>query len=435
MVRVRVMRPVVSVVKYVDAYRSLREAIELSNGLHGFSRHDKILIKPNIVAWDFDLPFPPFGVVTTSAVMFALAQILAEEGFRNITIGEASRPVPRTQGRAIYKALGYEKLRENYGVELVDFNEEGFEPVDFGNFKLSVARKALEADKIINVPVLKTHNQCKVSLGIKNLKGVLDRKSKMFCHNTETDLNYIFPHIIEKLPVALTIIDGIFTLEKGPGPTGKAHRKDLLIASRDPLACDVVGAAIMGYDAVEVPSLKYFAERHGRSLDLADIEVRGEEIAKHSSYVDYDWEWTKDNTGPVGFEKRGITGLAVRKYDNTLCTGCSMLYNPMLVMLMSAFKGEPFPGIEVVTGKQQLAGPGFAKTVLFGQCACKLNKNNPHIRKAIPIPGCPPDLKRFEKAMREEGIGCDYDDYVRYRHYIFERYRNREEFDLGLYLK
>ncbi|MBC7104428.1 MAG: DUF362 domain-containing protein, partial [Firmicutes bacterium] len=213
--------------------------------------------------------------------------------------------------QAIYRTLGYEKLREGYGVDLVDFNEEEFVPVDFGTFRLSVAKRALEADKIINVPVLKTHNQCKVSLGIKNLKGVLDKKSKMFCHNTETDLNHVFPHIIEKLPVALTVIDGIFTLEKGPGPTGKAHRKDLLIASRDPLACDVVGAALMGYDAADVPSLSYFAGRHGRSLDLADIEVRGEEVAKHSSYVDYDWEWTKDNTGPAGFEKRGITGLAV----------------------------------------------------------------------------------------------------------------------------
>ncbi|MDI6822827.1 MAG: DUF362 domain-containing protein [Bacillota bacterium] len=426
--------PVVSVVKFEEPYRSLQETLDLCDGFRGLDPSDRILIKPNLVIWDFDLPFPPFGVVTTSAVVFALVQILAEKGLRRITIGEAGSPAAKTQGRAIYKVLGYEKLRDTYGVELVDFNEERFEPVDFGGFTLSVARRALEADKIINVPVLKTHNQCKVSLGIKNLKGVLDRKSKMFCHHPERDLNHVFPRIAGKLPVALTVIDGIFTLEKGPGPTGRAHRKDLLIASRDVLACDIVGAEIMGYRAEDVPSLKYYAECHGRSLDLADIQVRGEEIEKHRSRVEYDWEWTSDNTGPIGFEKRGIKGIAVRKYDDSLCTGCSVLYNPMLIMLMSSFKGEPFPGIEVVSGKRQLASKGFTKTVLFGKCACELNKNNENIVEAIPIRGCPPDLKRFEKAMCEAGIDCSYADYVKYRHYLFNRYKDRKEFDMGLYL-
>lgn len=428
-------KPVVAIVKYVDPYRSLREAIELCDGLTGFDKNEQILIKPNIVAWDFDLPFPPFGVITTSAVIFALVQILAEEGFRRIMIGEASRPVPKTQGRAIYKALGYEKLKENYGVELIDFNEEKFVPVDFGDFQLVIAQRALAADRIINVPVLKTHNQCKVSLGIKNFKGVLDRKSKMFCHNVHRDLNQIFPRIIEKLPVALTIIDGIFTLERGPALSGKAYRKDLLIASRDPFACDVVGAEIIGYSAGEVPYLKYFAARHGRSLSLADMVIKGEEIAAQRSFVAYDWEWTEANTGPAGFARHGITGLAIRKYDDTLCTGCSMLYNPMLIMLIAAFRGEPFPGIEVVTGKKQMASPGFAKTVLFGKCVCELNKNNPHIQKAIPIRGCPPDLRQFEKALQAEGIPCDYGEYVKYRHYIFNRYQGKEGFDLGLYLR
>ena len=234
--------------------------------------------------------------------------------------------------------------------------------------------------------------------------------------------------------MALTIIDGIFALEKGPGPTGRAHRKDLLIASRDALACDIVGAEVMGYRAEEVPSLKFYADHHGRSLDLMDIELKGEEIAKHRSYVEYDWEWTKDNTGPIGFQKRGITGLAVRKYDDTLCTGCSLMYNPMLIMLMSAFKGRPFPGIEVVSGKRQLASQGFAKTVLFGKCAYELNKDNPNVAEAIPIRGCPPDLKKFEKAMREAGIECSYADYVKYRQYLCDRYRDRREFDMSLYL-
>lgn len=428
-------KPVVAVKSYKDPYQSLKEALELCSGFEDFNKKDKILIKPNLVAWDFELPYPPFGVITTSELLFALVEILYERGFRNLTIGEAPLNVPKTMGREIFKKLGYEKLKDKYGVELVDFNEDKFEKVEFDFFSLSLAQKALEADKIINMPVLKTHNQAKVSLGLKNLKGCLNRQSKMRCHSRDVDLNYMFPYIIEKLPVTLTIIDGVFTLAKGPGHFGKAYRKNLIIASKNALACDVVGAELMGYKAGEVEHLKFFAGRHGLSTDLGDIEIRGEELEKHRSSVEYDWEWTEENTMPAGFHNRGISGLAVRKYDNTLCTGCSMMYNPMLILLMSAYKGKPFPGVEILSGKRQKASPGFEYTVLFGKCACDLNKDNPHIKNAVPIKGCPPSFKQLEEGLQKAGISCDYNEYVKYRHYIYGRYKKEDGFDLGLYVK
>ncbi len=427
-------RPVVSVVQFQEPYGTVREALDLCRGLEGIGKDDRILIKPNLVGWDVDFPVPPYGMVVTSAVMFALVKILAEEGFRKITIGEGPLMIPKTMGRVMFKTFGYERLRDRYGVELVDFNEEKFTEVDFGDFKLSVARKVLEADKIINLPVLKTHNQTKVSLGLKNLKGCLNRKSKMFCHGkVNEDLDRLFPRIIERLPVALTIIDGVFSLEKGPSYTGRAIRKDLVIASTDPYACDVVGAEIMGYRVEDVPHLKYFADVHGRSYSLKDIEVAGEDVGEHRKFVDYDFEWTPDNTGPAAFEKRGITGLALRKYDNTLCTGCSVSFTPMIMVLMSAFKGEPFPGTEVLSGKIQTASPGFEKTILFGKCACDLNKDNPNIKKPIPVKGCPPKLEDFIGALKAEGIDCSMDEYVKYRHHLYDRYKGKEGFDPALY--
>ena len=423
----------VSIVKVNDVYESLKESLNLSNGLAGLNANDKILIKPNIVSWDFDLPFPPYGVITTSAVISSLVRILTEHGFRDLTIGEGALPMKSSQGEAVYETLGYRKLQERYGVKLVDFNQGEFVATDYGDgLILDIAKQALEADKIINVPVLKTHSQAKVSLGIKNLKGCLNKRSKQFCHGVgDEDLSLMFPRIIEKLPVALTIIDGLYTLEKGPAHTGKAFRKDLLIASRDPFACDLVGAAILGYEANEVDHLTNYAKRHGRSLELADYEVKGESVADHQEFVNYDWEWSEDDTGPAGFKKSGITGLAVRKYDSSLCTGCSVQYNPMLILFSSAFKGKPFPNVEVVSGKQQLATTGFDKSVLFGKCACHLNKNNSNINKAIPIWGCPPDLEKFVEALSEEGIKCDYNEYVRFRHYLFGRYKENDGFKLA----
>jgi uncharacterized protein (DUF362 family) len=422
----------VSIVKVTEVYQSLQESLKLCDGLAGLKTTDKILIKPNIVSWDFDLPFPPYGVVTTSLVISALVRILAEHGFNDLTIGEGALPSLSPKGEAIYEALGYKKLQERYGVKLVDFYQDEFISTDYNDgFKLDIAKAALNADKLINVPVLKTHNTAKVSLGIKNLKGCLSKKSKQYCHGVgDEELSQMFPRIIEKLPVALTIIDGLYTLEKGPGPTGKAFRKDLLIASRDPLACDLVGAAILGYPAKDVEHLVYYANKHGYSLDLSDYDIKGEKVEDHQEYVDFDWEWSEDNTGPAGFDKRGITGLAVRKYDSSLCTGCSVQYNPMLILLSSAFKGEPFPNVEIVCGKQQMAAEGFDKSVLFGKCACHNNKDNPNIKQAITVWGCPPDLSKFVELMGKEGIVCDYNDYVRYRHYLFARYKEQDGFRL-----
>lgn len=428
-------RPVVSIVKHTDTYTSLKIALDLCDGLKGFSQNDRILIKPNLVAWDFDLPFPPYGVLTTSAVMFALVQLLHEAGCTNLAIGEASLGGTGSMTGKIYEVLGYDKLREQYGVELIDFNQEPFDDVDVGGFKLSIARKALEADKIINVPVLKTHNQCKISLGIKNFKGCVDRKSKKYCHHRDQELEHIFPHIAEQLPVALTIIDGIFALEKGPGHSGKAYRKDLLVASTDVLACDVVGAALLGYNAAEVEHIKYFAQRNGGGIELAGIETRGEPVVEHAQFLDYSWDWTEENTMPLGFKKRGITGLAIRKYDDSLCTACSKAFNPVLILFMSAFKGQPFPNVEFVSGKRQEASPGFDKTVLFGKCAYQRNKDNPNIKKPIFIKGCPPDLQEFQRLLKEEGIECDYNEYIKYRHYIFSRYKAEDGFDMTLFKK
>lgn len=428
--------PVVSVVKYIDPVDSLRQALDLCGGLGGMDKNDKILIKPNLVAWDYDAPFSPFGVITTTSLIFALVQILAGEGFGKIAIGEGAVKMPGYTGRRLYKTLGYQKLTERYGVELVDFNEEKFETRDFGGFKLSVAKRALEADKIINVPVLKTHTQCMVSLGVKNLKGCVDQKSKMACHGKDAVLDCTFPLVADQLPVALTVIDGIYTLERGPLQSGRAYRKDLIIASRDVLAADVAGAALLGYPAEQVSHLRFFAERQNRSTDLEDIRLAGEDIENHRAQLPYTWEWAEDNTGPAEIKKMGIEGLAVRRYDHTLCTGCSFQYSPVLYMMMNAFRGQSsLPAVEVITGKKQEASEGFNKTVLFGKCAIALNKNNPKINRAVPVKGCPPDLREFEKIMRQEGVNCSFDDYAGYRRHVLKRYLERPGFEMDFYIK
>ncbi len=53
----------VAIVKVTDVYESLQESLKLCDGLSGLNINDRILIKLNIVSWDFDLPFPPLPMV------------------------------------------------------------------------------------------------------------------------------------------------------------------------------------------------------------------------------------------------------------------------------------------------------------------------------------------------------------------------------------
>jgi uncharacterized protein (DUF362 family) len=429
-------KPVVSIVRFNDPYRSVKEALELCGGLKDFKQSDRILIKPNLVLWDFDLPYTPFGSVTTSSVVQALVQVLFEEGFRNLTVGEATTPYTKTICRDIYKKVGYEKLQERYGVKLADLNAEKSVPVDFGDFKLNVAESAMEADKIISVPVLKTHPLTKVSLGIKNLKGILDLKSKKACHD---NLEYTFPLLTEKLPVALTVIDGVFASEWLTPHEPNTFRKNLLIASSDVYACDVVGAELLGYSAGELPHLKFLAERNGRGTDLTGIEVRGEKVDEHKSSFSYvRGGWTEEDTGPLVFEKIGITGLALRRPDDSICTFCSIMWPQVIYFFISAFNGNAFPNVEVLSGKKRTASPGFDSTILFGNCICDLNKDNPNIKKAVRVRGCPPTLKKFAEILQKEGFDCDYNKYYTFyagrRQKHFDRYdSDKETFDPGFF--
>jgi uncharacterized protein (DUF362 family) len=105
--------------------------------------------------------------------------------------------------RHAFKSLGYETLAARHGIKVVNTFERPFKEVDLGDgMKLSYAVDALESDFIIDVPVMKTHAQTMVSLGIKNLKGLIDMNSRKRCHSADParDLHFWVARLAEPLP-------------------------------------------------------------------------------------------------------------------------------------------------------------------------------------------------------------------------------------------
>ena len=428
-------KPLVSIKQYEKSPDSLKELLELCTGFEALKPSAHVLIKPNLVALDDRYPMSLYGVYTTSRLVQDMVVLLKEWGVEKITIGEGSARgkdfgVP-TQG--IYEFLGYPLLKERYGVDLIDLLEGPFEKIDFGEFQLEISTPALETEFFINMPALKTHNQAVLSLGLKNLKGCLSIKSRKFCHHATGTLDHHISLIVEKLRPALTVLDGIYGLEKGPFFVGKAVRMNALAASKDPLAVDVVGGALIGIDGENVPHLKEYADRHSRSLSLEHFDMRGSPLSELKHPLKWADTWREDNTGPRVWDRFGIQGVSLPKYDKTLCTGCSGLYNPLLVLIMSSFEGKPFNEIEVLTGKSMKPSGKAKKTMLFGNCMIKVNRKDPGIEEAVLVKGCPPSLEDTQKALEACGFTVNMDVYRMFRESLMDRYKEKEGFDESFY--
>ncbi len=429
----------VSVVKYEKPTESLSRAVELSDGFSDLKTTDSVIIKPNALTWDNDHYLPPFGFFTTTRMVEDMVILLKDFGVTDVTIAEGAVKIyeDTPDSDFVMEKLGYGKMVKRYGVKMVDLNKSDSQKIELTEgLTVSIAEDVLNVDFLIDLPVMKTHAQTKVSLGFKNLKGCLKTASKRLCHHPDIDLNMAISLIAEKIDPDLTVLDGIYVLEKGPMVTGNAYRTNLIVASRDILAADVVGTTLMGIEPAEIDHLRYYSERLDESLDIADYDVVGEEIEAVKKPIKWDWNWNEANTGPTVFDKMGLVGVSVPKYDNTLCTGCSPVVNMANIFILSAKmqggqggEDDPFSNFEILSGKKMLGRPGYDRTILLGNCIIKANEDNQDINEAIEVKGCPPAVEDLKGALAKCGVKFVDGAFDFYMDQIAKKYEGKEEFD------
>lgn len=435
-------KPKVAVVRYEKPLESVRKAVDLSGGLDRLPARGRVFIKPNIVFWTKAVSFPKYGVVTTSRVLRDMVTILRERGIDDITIGEGPvlyDPKDTETAAHAFESLGYENLKKRFGVKAFSIFERPFKKVDLGEgIVLNYNQDILESDFVVNIPVLKTHAQTVISLGIKNLKGMLDMNSRKKCHSADPikNLNFMVARLGDPLPPSFTIIDGIYSNEHGPALDGKIRRSNLLVASADLLSVDKVGATILGYTPDEVPMLVHAAQHQGRTTDLEDLETVGEKLEDVAMKLDYSFAYNDSNTLPLSMEKIGIKGLSYPKYDLSMCTYCSALTGAILTSIAYAWKGVPWDDVEVLTGKLMKPTPGRKKTILLGKCLYTAHKNHPRIDEMIAIKSCPPSVKAVVEALHSAGI--DVNPQI-FEHldiapgFYSRKYEGKPEFDESLF--
>ena len=129
----------------------------------------------------------------------------------------------------------------------------------------------MKADLLINVPIAKHHSLARLTLGGKNLLGVVENRSAL-----HAKLGARVADLISVLQPGLTVIDAVRTLMAN-GPTGgnldDVKLQNTIIASHDLVAADAYGATLFGLTGADISYVKAAAERGLGTLDLSSVKV------------------------------------------------------------------------------------------------------------------------------------------------------------------
>jgi uncharacterized protein (DUF362 family)/Pyruvate/2-oxoacid:ferredoxin oxidoreductase delta subunit len=278
----------VSVVKcgsYDEA--QVRKAVEDSlaplGGAGGvIKKGDRVLIKLNLLASK-----PPEAAVTTHpALVKAVVRIVQELGAIPMLGDSPGGNGTFVSYKGVLKNTGIQAVADETGCEIVNFEQETVDVTSekARTFKkLKIGKPVMDADKIIALPKLKTHQLTYYTGAVKLLFGYVPGMMKMeYHHNAGRDLDLFSELLLDihsvRLP-NLVIMDAIVGME-GHGPSAGTPRQiGLIMASKSCTALDFVATTIAGFDPAGVPTVKKAIERGEGPASLKEIKVYGEDLA------------------------------------------------------------------------------------------------------------------------------------------------------------
>ncbi len=241
-------------------------AIEALGGMKRFiSKGDRVVVKPNI-GWDRNVAQ---GANTHPEVVAQIIKLCYDCGASQVQVFDRTC----NSAKRCYDNSGIAEAAKKAGAK-VSFIMETF----FRNKKIpggellkswSFYKPALDADKYINVPVLKHHSLATLTIGFKNIMGIIGGNRGFIHHNFDikiVDLNTV-------LRPTLTIVDATRVLRRnGPtgGSLGDVEELNQLIAGIDPVAVDTAASDLFGVDRERLPFLSYAQDRGLGSMSGAD---------------------------------------------------------------------------------------------------------------------------------------------------------------------
>ncbi|HHT9159521.1 MAG TPA: DUF362 domain-containing protein [Candidatus Brocadiaceae bacterium] len=258
----------------------VRRAMNALGGMDKLvSKGNRVIIKPNI-AWNQK---PEFAANTNPFVVAALVELCREAGASRVKVMDhtcSANPEPS------YENSGIATTARQAGAEVSYIDKSRFRDFTIADGKVLKSWPfyeemvyANEVDVLINVPIAKQHGTSRLSMGLKNVFGMIggDRGS------LHTDIHPKIADLNKFVKIDLTVLDA-FRILKNHGPTGgrlddvdnSVERARRIIVSTDPVAVDAYGAILFGMQPADVG---YIRESHEQGLGEIDYRLKGfEEI-------------------------------------------------------------------------------------------------------------------------------------------------------------
>jgi uncharacterized protein (DUF362 family) len=190
-------------------------------------------------------------------------------GSVDIKVVESDGSAMRT--RHSYSVLGYRKLAEDYGVDLINLSEDETSEVSVkinnARFNFAIPKILQTVDLLVNVPKLKLGRATTITVGLKNIFGCIATPRKLPFHK---HLDEAIVGINKIIRPQITLVDGTYALGRETTKLG------LLLAGQDVVAVDSIASRVMGVSPWVVRSIR-LAEAEGLGTSH-NIEVKGEEI-------------------------------------------------------------------------------------------------------------------------------------------------------------
>lgn len=281
-------------------------AIELAGGLPARLRTARsILVKPNFVGSNGRFSHAeikrhvptgkPVGDTDPLVTRAVVRLLRAANPSARLLIAEGVDTKPGISAAQVFAWNEADQLVDECGAELLDANDGELltVPVPGGliNRTLVVRREVVEAEAVVSVAKLKVHGTAGITLGIKNLFGLLPRRAYGSTHRNFVHTNYyrLMRTLVDTALVIrpdLVVIDGLIASNRSI--VGDPVEMGLLLAGADPVATDATGMRLMSFNPLaDFPTMPFLvAENHLRlaasaglgELDPARIAVRGEEV-------------------------------------------------------------------------------------------------------------------------------------------------------------
>ncbi len=248
----------------------LEAALAALGGMKKFiSDGDVVIVKPNM-GWD---RAPEYAANTNPDLMAAIIKSSYQAGAKEVKVFDRTC----NNARRCYKNSRIEEMAKAADAEVFQIRKNKFSTIKLKNGQelkeWAIYEDYLEADKVINVPIAKHHSISQVTLGTKNLMGVMgDNRGSI-----HSDFDIKLADITSELLPNLTIIDA-YRILTANGPSGgnlaDVKLQKSLIASSCMVTADVVALDLFDLSLDRVGHLNEMVKRGMNKFDLENLNIK-----------------------------------------------------------------------------------------------------------------------------------------------------------------